>query len=728
MRPFSEPMRPLPFQAGRGLDIHPGSARRLSVEQIPGGLYFGDDEARHLVVTRLQTADDYRRFHEERWARLYAEYKQVIQTRRDGSNYPSSEFFVVVETILPRVLRAFFSVKPAFKVMPTSEVGEERAEMIEALLWNQWTGSMKIEEAVEFLARQAVKYGTGISKVVWTSNVASSYHELLERDQNGIPTGRVLGQIEEQVKNESPRFIPMHLYDFWIEPAARSIEEADYVIHRTWTPLPVLQELQRKGVYRNVDQLGPTVSVYDAAFLSESAYRGTGGTGTYGRPYKHQRAGAYSPFNYQDRYAPLVEVLEYWGTAYGSDRMGQLRPIRDRVITIANRHVVLRNGENPLQSKRKPFFAVHAHKDEDEFYSMGFLEPLERTAIAGQGLTNMMIDNVVYAINNQYLVSRSARLPVSSIRPRPHGTIPVDDISGVVPLPKQDIVPSAHILRQWFEQRGKVISGTTDFVRGDTSTGGSDTATEVVQGIQQGNLRFDLFLGNFKSAFREGLLIQHEMNQQFLSVEQVIKMTGQTGEEWRRVSRQDIGGSVDFVFHGDESMASDQALQQRSMLLFERLLSDPEIRASVDMRKVLKRMFDIFRVSGSEDFLLDPDRFETLAYLSSTPQEEFYRLLVHSVPMQVMPGDDDAEHLLTHRVQWEMVAGPPFNAPHLRAMLLQHMMEHESKQKSKGMLGQSPIGPQGMGPSGPEAFAGAGSAPMQSRPTGGSQVPWTTAV
>lgn len=692
------------FAEGRGLDIH----APLAVERIPGGVYFDDTMAVDMVMKRLSVADNYRRFFEEHWSRWHALYRQVVLRQRDGANYPSVEPFIVVETILPRIIRAIFSVDPPFKGKPVNPAADDQVDLVVALMDHQWDTTVDARTFLSEFSRYVLKYGTGLAKVVWSRDSVEDYVEIPEIGPYG-PTGRIMGEVRQVKVNDSPKYVPVPLYDLWIEPMARNIQEAEYVIHRTWTPFTVLQRLERAKVYRNTADILRLRDAGDSSIGAEAQYRGPSGYGQDGRDYKLKRSGRYSPFDYQDTFSPLVEVVEYWGTIYGRDREGNLVSIPNQLVTIADRKVLLRRGNNPYAHGKKPFVACSAHEDEDEFYGVGFIEILEPTAQGHQAFVNLSIDNLVNNVNTQFLVGKGARLPYNSIRPKPHGIIPVNDINQIRLLDRQDLIPSAHIFRTWLEQKGKVVTGTTDFVRAEGGDAGGDTATEVVQSIRQSNIRFDKLLFNFKGAVRQLLCFQHALNKQFLESPQIIRMQGaDSGFIWRQITGRDIGGEVDFVLMGDDAIANDQALQQRTMMVMENLLGDPVIRQSVNMRRVLKRMFDIFRIPHSDEFLLDTDTFGALAYLSQDPHDEFFRAL-NGQPMQVMPKEDDDYHIAIHQEQWEMVAHPPFNAPHLRPMLEQHQIEHEMSKRRKAQQENAPGGgmiPGAGGPMGAQGFPG----------------------
>jgi hypothetical protein len=690
----------------RGLDIDsPRAENPFDEEKRVRGVRFSDAQALRVVVNRWHVADDYRRPYEEKWARWQSEYRLVIRRTRDGSNLPSDEPFTVIETILPRIIQAVFSVDPQFTVQPGNPGAERKAKMVQDLLHFQWSSRMEMVEYLTNFFKSTLKFGTGITKLIWEQDYTEDYHDIEERDpMTGNPTGRVIGSIRKRVQYDSPKAIHIPLYNFWLDPHAKSIEEADWCICEHWTPEYALKELEKEGVYRNVDQLQYYRDTGDYAQADQ--YRSGSAYGGYGRDYMLKRSGRQSPFDYQDSYSPMVKVWEYYGSYFDEDG----RRVPNRLITLADEKVVLRNIANPFHHKRKPFIECRTHVDETEFYGMGFLEVLEPHMIAHQAVNNMIQDNLAFLIQKMFLVGRGARLPVNSVRFRPFGTVHVDDVNQIKQFEVSDTVPSALAQRAWLENKVQNITGATDYIRGGGG-GKGETATGVVQGVRQSNLRFDLLLRNFKGFLKRLLLQQHALNTQFMQVPQAIRIKGEEGHYWEHIASKDIGGEVDFAILGDDESADDFGSQQRMLLLFDKLLLDPVLRQTMDVHAVVQRMFQTFKVRGYENLMLDPKRYKDLAFLTLDPAEELYRAL-RGEPFQVSPGDDHARHIVEHMEQYYAI-------PQLRQQIAQHIQSHRDAQRTDLQQSNQLMQTGGMPPPLPGAVAGAGGAPAS--PVGAAQ-------
>lgn len=710
----------------RGLEVSHAARQGRSKKR------FSKQQAVWITQQRQRNADDFRRNFEEKWSRWNAQYRQVQLRRREGANRPSPEPFIVVETLMPRIIRALFSLDPAFSAVPRGPGDEELVEISAKLLDTQWKGEMRMDEVLIDFVKYVVKYGTGIAKLIWTDDYSESTQMVQELDELGRPTGQIIGEIDSEQVASFPELLPVPLYDFWIEPTARSIDEADFVVHQTWMPEPVLRQLEEEGIFEGIEEL--QYDRDDGQLAGQEHYRMGSAFGEYGRDYKLKRAGQPSPYDYDDTVAPLVKIWEYWGSYYDED--GTRYP--NMVWTIANERVCIRRPRpNPYDHGQKPFLSCVAHRDEDEFYGIGFLEAIEPTQLAGAALENMMADNLAMSIQQMFLMGAGNNLPVNSIKFRPFGVIPVTNVDQFKKLESQDVVPSAINTRVHLEQKSKMLSGTTDFIRAESSEFGGDTATEVVQSINQSNIRFGLLLVQFKSFLKRVLNQQHELNKQFLETPQAVRLTGREGHRWHMVSGQDIGGSMDFQMLGDEDHSNSQAAQQRFMLLFEKFLGDPVIRQTIDLHEWVSMAMEIFKVPGKGKILIDPQEFKDLAFVSVSPQEELFHML-NGQPHVTRPTDDHDYHDQVHVEQW-------YEFPHLRPQIEQAIMEHRqaktqaqmgsNQRMQMGAMGLLNVPPgMGMPPGGggPQGMPGGAAPPQAQTPRGlgpmGAGAPWMNAL
>jgi hypothetical protein len=144
-------------------------------------------------------------------------------------------------------------------------------------------------------------------------------------------------------------------FEFVIDPAAETIEEAEGVAHVFYLPKNVVLERQRQGIYAKidpgtVDQSERRVSELDRANTDTNS----------------------------------VRIIEYQGLipakylADVNDNRKKLSWEEDKpveaLVTIANEHVVLRAVENPLRKKDRGFVAFQWNTIPGQFWGRGVVE------------------------------------------------------------------------------------------------------------------------------------------------------------------------------------------------------------------------------------------------------------------------------------------------------------------------------------------------------------------
>lgn len=100
----------------------------------------------------------------------------------------------------------------------------------------------KVDDAIREVILNAALYGTGIAKIVVTT----------EKE----PQFTTLGGITNNISTtEVPKIkvIPVEPTEFLIDPFARTIEEATGVAHVTYVPKSYVERKQKQGLWRNVD-------------------------------------------------------------------------------------------------------------------------------------------------------------------------------------------------------------------------------------------------------------------------------------------------------------------------------------------------------------------------------------------------------------------------------------------------------------------------------------------
>jgi hypothetical protein len=128
--------------------------------------------------------------------------------------------------------------------------------------------------------------------------------------------------------------------DFFWPSQAPSARKAEYLIHRTWESYSALKRQEKMGRVSRVDEA-----------------RNAGGSQVMGDVTKREKR-----LRNIDRTQDLIEVLEYWTP--------------ERVITVGNRTVLLKDRANPFWNGRMPFIVCSSMPDAFQLPGLSVVEAL----------------------------------------------------------------------------------------------------------------------------------------------------------------------------------------------------------------------------------------------------------------------------------------------------------------------------------------------------------------
>ena len=308
-----------------------------------------------VLGSKLKKLADIERFHDvfvDKVEKRYNSYRGVLKENSDAAQWRSRahppysrntvETFVanLVEDslhfdVIPRAVMGNSGVDP-LTLLDGAEAGER--------LLNYHLEIDRFKEKQRALALQAAITGLTVLKVFWR------YEE-----RNG------------QVISDNPGMAVVDVRDFIFPPNSQSIEKMPYCFHRVWKSLDELKDLEKKGVYKNISQLG------------EEGLSGGSGRGG------HEE----ELFGYE-RTRGLIEVLEYWAP--------------ESTCTIAKRQVVIQSPRNNPFSfehllNRYPFEGCSSMPDLFRIPGMGEIELLSDIQEMIWDMMNQRHDNARFSSN-----------------------------------------------------------------------------------------------------------------------------------------------------------------------------------------------------------------------------------------------------------------------------------------------------------------------------------------
>ena len=557
-------------------------------------------------VYKMAAAD--KRLHQDRWDKYYVMYRSYVK-RRPVGDWKSRVWipiaFFVIETVTPRLVAQL----PSFSVLATRPEFVDPAEQMEELL--KWASEQsELYLALVEAIKSGLLYGTGILKTSYVQEKAyeirrepvmeESFAELpmtdpttgaFVTDLNGStmtqrvslgakPTGEQTVTRREYIRYEGPKAEAVDIENFFIDPAASTVDNARFVIHRVYRDRAHLEEMFNAGIYKR-----PPEEVWNSWLREHAALR---------RQQLVNLSQGIASGTDLDR--SLIELFEFW-----TDKT---------IVTIAGGStgqeirggILLRVERNPYAHGEKPFVRIVDHLVPHEFWGIGELEPLEGLQDLLNKLWNSRVDNVSLVLNTMFLAVMDYVEDPSDLQARPGGIVRVKDgvplNQAVQPLNLGEVTQSSYEEASEAERMVAKVSNVSELTAGsgvqDPSLGRTATGMTLVS--ETGNARFAhkvkiAELTGFKHLARQFA----SMLQQFAPPEIVIRRLGPQGAQLFSVVTPDsIMGRFDFDIETESSTQTESIRREQALSLFQLLAMDPYM-------KPLRMREDILKVFGRKN-------------------------------------------------------------------------------------------------------------------------------
>jgi len=373
-----------------------------------------DEAVRTLVLDRFETSKKHQEPYFAKckhWYDLYRGWYRDPQAPEYRNNIFIPMTFSTVWSDVARKASATLGAHPPVAFVGYGEEDYAIARQQELLVAAQMQDSRSYLKGVDaFLSGDL--YGTAIVQVGWR------YQEEImpERSQVATPiTGQLVEQIRGRkvIKFDGPDWEVLDRLDFFPQPRVPRIWDMRWKIRRYYLELDDIRAFAKLG------------------FFNKSAAREVELTGLVAdieADYKDRAGYLRNEMFVQERYAKPVEIIEMWGLVpddlVGSDGVAR------RVISIANRKVILRDRPTPYDFGEDPFLAYTPVVEPHHFDGPSKTELGEHlNAVANRLVSNRLdvLDNVVspaYAYDSDMLGVDPDQLYV-----RPNRWIPIEGLS-----------------------------------------------------------------------------------------------------------------------------------------------------------------------------------------------------------------------------------------------------------------------------------------------------------
>lgn len=559
------------------------------------------------IERHFLAAKTWRQSFEDRWTKYYKLSQSYVEPVTNKDDWGSKVFvpitFATIETIKPRLVAQL----PVPIVTPVGPEDEDAAPEMETLLGWATEQSDFYMEAVEAFD-SALRYGTGIIKVTagkrsHTRKVSQDITEPVMASQpiidpqtgqpltdpNGQPvmdqvdtgqtqpTGQTKRVTEEVISYIGPVGEAIDIFNFFPDPMATSIEDATYLIQRSFKPKSWIDARVKSGFFR----IPPEFSEADfTTALDDPGQKRVSSVGLGGA---HTEADA-------------IEVRECW---YDDGKV---------ITSLAGRFIV-RVVENPFDHGEFPFHRIIDHLNAHEFWGVGEVQHLEGPQDLINAMTNQRVDNVRLLMESVFYGDADALKDRRNLKIYPGAFIPV--VTNDRPLDQVfrrlemgDVTNSSYNEVDFWKGICEQVSGVSPYTSGtDIGATSNTTATGVALISEQGNTRFTMKLKmaeltGFRGIYRQyGALIQQFMPEDF-----IIRLVGPGGVNiFKPIDAAALYGSFDYAVEADSSAQTETVRKQTAMDLFNTALVAVDPSTGQPIFDISRMGEDLVRAMGKKD-------------------------------------------------------------------------------------------------------------------------------
>jgi hypothetical protein len=521
--------------------------------------------------------------------RRYRAYRGIAEQRRDSvptwrSNLTTPYILQVVEGMLSTIL----DPKPKWEVDPRPLPGEPLEEILARRQSGRVAGAA-LQYAMDAdgfplkqrpFVQQDLIAGITVGKGVWAYEARDMTRlrpiDVEVTDDFGTVHDRYTTTEEEEtltVMRDGPSMIVRDVRDWFWPEGAKSVDDAAWIIDRTWMTYDELMQKEAAGFYKNCEELKEARN--DQA--------------TYDYNDREQLLWA------QRRNANLIEVLEYWTD--------------DRLITVGGRKVVLDSRPNPFRIKRKPFVVCSGLPDAFQMVGISVVESLAQLQEYLWTLQNQRID-ALRLLTNVISIIRSDVDDPDSFEFFPGAQWIVEDPSQVSqlqfdPTAAQITLEAESLIKGDLQNMmgGLPFAGGAESVvqgaGGSTATGMS-IVTSIAQKMIQSRKQ------SYMWAFSQMGELFLGMMGQMLREERTISMLGPEGkQQLMQIHPLDLQGEFSVnVNVMDESVVREQKRSEAMALM--NLVAQIGPAIGMDMKPVMEMVLESYGVQNTEQFFPPP--------------------------------------------------------------------------------------------------------------------------
>lgn len=616
----------------------------------------GDDKSPEALALRVVTADievartanDSEKARRTEAYELYRAMGDGSEDRPGRSQTKSSDVMDMIEWLMPSLMRAFFGSKSAISVEPIGSEDIVKAELFQKLLNWQFVDKGNGFRIGHEWMKSSLIYGVSPVKVTWQDVYVKkgfAFPELIEPQFEElrananvetltagnvrvdlVPAQNPMGpqMLMPGMENATPftlqpyQLEPMRVYenvrgeerikvysgplvevippeDFFIDPEARDITEARFVIHRVKRTVTYLKQKEKEGVYSNISKVieGNTSSrAYSSEDDSETAMRATSSN-----DYSH-----YTSRNDLQKARRKIDVWEWWGLLDVNDT-GIAEPY---LVVVAN-GVVIRMEKNPYAHGEPPFEVMRPILDIFTINGISIVDLVGEYQKIKTALMRQTLDNISFQNNQMWLVDENAGVDINGLaHPRPCKVILTNNLNGVKQITPAPLEGNVFNVMEFIQTQLEQRTGITRYNQGLSADSLNKTATGINAIMNASSQRIELIARVMaETGFRRLYKKMLQLDQQFVDQKIMIRVYGKPLE----ISPDDLAGNFDVsVDIGGATNRDQQEVQQMMTLLnYSQLLLQLGVMRPENVYEAVKKILTIWGVAEADKYVASPN-------------------------------------------------------------------------------------------------------------------------
>lgn len=457
--------------------------------------------------------------------------------------------FQQIETLLPE----FLVEDPNFEVIARERDDEGKAATVQKLLDYQLDRDRYSEKRMAAV-KKAIIFGACPIKITWAYDQRRMRvrNPITDEERAEVMLDPTLSDEERETLlkpyiwadvtvRDDPSMIVVDPFDFFWDPAATTLDDASWVMHRSWLSDEQLLAKEKAGLYTGISEL-----LKDSGG-GESKSSGWGWDGVKRLLNERQEE---AEAKRGDRH----EVIEKWS--------------RDKLVVMVDRKIIARDVPNPYWHGQLPFVMAITQPDIDSMTGLSEVWSIKSIQEAIWYIHNAQNDALALTLDPPIaLDDRDPRLKEFLMRPgarlftsNPTGAFKPIDIGQANAYASG---AEGDRLRGLME----LVTGINAAVSGTSNEG---TATEAAMNLRQSKSRIALKVANVDSSFARAAEQFIQLDQQFVDDDRVFRIVGDSAE-WGEATPDDIAGAFDVRPRNSSDRTVKELAREQSLNLLNAL-------------------------------------------------------------------------------------------------------------------------------------------------------------